>query len=536
MRRDLLILFGVALAARTVAALLIDFPPYADPAYYGLVAEQLANGHGFSVPVLWSFLEVGGHLPANPVLPVASNGHWMPLTSILAAGSISLFSGALGEARAAQLPSIVLGAALVPFTYLVSRELWAGRFGAWIAALLVLLAGPLLVMVPLVDSFAIFGAAGAGCIWCATRAVHAGRPGPWLIAAGAAAGLATLTRVDGVLLLVAPVAAWLGRRDWKTLPVRVAWGAGAVAAFLVVVAPWLLRDLAVFGSPLPSAGGHTLWITSYNEQFSISHNPSLASYLASGFGSIIGSKFLAWGELVGRTAVLLGGIFGIPFAVGLGRERGRAELAPFLVYFAVMFLAMGAVFTFHAPKGAYYHSALAWLPFAAGLAVASLGPTATSIGRAWPFLRRAATHRFLAVAGLLGAATLSLIGSAVLIGQWTDAHEKLALAAAFLRGHGTPADRVLAYDPAALHALSGNPGVAPPYDSFPVIEQVVGAYRVRWVVVTLRPGEARDPLRLWDGAAATDADGNHPGFLPARPAFTAPGVRVYEIVATARAL
>ena len=532
MRRDLLTLFGLALAARIVAALLIDYPPYTDPAYYGLVAEQLAAGHGFSVPVLWSFLEVGGRLPANPILPVASNGHWMPLTSILAAGSISLFGGALGELRAAQLPSIVLGAALVPFTYLVSRELWAGRFAGWIAALLVLLAGPLLVMVPLVDSFAVFGAAGAGGIWCATRAVRAGRPGPWLVAAGAAAGLATLARVDGVLLLVAPLVASLVRRDWNPLPVRLAWGAGAVAAFLVVVAPWLLRDLAIFGSLLPSAGGHTLWITDYNEQFSISRDPSVSAYLAWGAGNIIGSKVLAWGELAGRTAVLFGGIFVIPFVVGLWRERGRPELAPFLAYFAVMFLAMGAIFTFHAPKGAYYHSALAWLPFAAGLAVASLGPTATSIGRAWPFLRRAATHRFLAVAGLLGAAALSLIGSGVLIGQWTDAHDKLALAAAFLREGGDTGDRVLAYDPAALYALSGNPGVAPPYDSFPVIEQVVDAYRVRWVVVTLRPDEARDPLRLWDGAAATDADGNHPRFLPAKPAFAAPGVRVYEILAT----
>ena len=49
-------------------------------------------------------------------------------------------------------------------------------------------------------------------------------------------------------------------------------------------------------------------------------------------------------------------------------------------------------------------------------------------------------------------------------------------------------------------------------------------------VVTLQPGEQRDPLGLWDGAAATDADGNHPRFLPALPAYAAPGVRVYEVV------
>ena len=532
MRRDVLVLFGLALAARIVATLLIDYPPYTDPAYYGLVAEQLASGHGFTVPVLWSFLEVGGRLPANPILPVASNGHWMPLTSILAAGSISLFGGLVGDGRAAQLPSIVLGSAIVPFSYGLSRELWDSRFNAWIAALLVLLAGPLLIMVPLVDSFAVFGAAGAGSVWCATRAVRAARPGPWLVASGAAAGLATLARVDGLLLLVAPVIAWLVRRD-GSLARRLGWGAVAIGAFATVVAPWALRDLSVFGSPLPSAGGHTLWITSYNEQFSISHDPSLSSYLAWGAGNIIGSKLLAWGELVGRTAVLLGGIFVIPFLVGLWRERRRPGLAPFLAYFAAMFVAMGAVFTFHAPKGAYYHSALAWLPFAAALAAANLGPTATALGRGWPFLRRAATHRFLAVAGLLGAAVLSLVGSGVLIGQWADAYGKLALAAAFLERQGATADRVLAYDPAALHQLSGNPGVAPPFDGFPVIGQVVDAYRVRWVVVTLRPGEARDPLRLWDGAAATDADGHHPGFLPARPAFSAPGVRVYEVVSGA---
>lgn len=528
MRRDLVVLTALALATRVAAALLVDYAPYTDPAYYRLVADQLAAGHGFTVPVLWSFLEVGGRLPAHPALPVPSNGHWMPLTSILAAGSIWTLGGILGEGRAAQVPSILLGSALVPFTYLISRQLWDSRFTAWVAALLVLLAGPLLVMTPLVDSFAVFGAAGSLCIWSSIRAVHSARAGPWLVAAGAAAALATLARVDGVLLLVAPLAAWIvrgaqGRR------ISVAWGLAAVLAFALVMAPWLLRDLSVFGSPLPSAGGHTLWITEYNEQFSISHDPTIGSYLAWGIGNIVGSKLTAWGELLGRSAVLLGGIFVIPFAVGLWRERRRPELVPFLAYFVVMFLTMGAIFTFHAPKGAYYHSALAWLPFAAGVAAANLGPTATAAGRAWPFLRRSATHRFLSIAGLGGALALSLIGSTVLIAQWSDAHERLQAASAFLVEHARGAV-VMAYDPAALHLLSGNPGVAPPFDLYPVIGEVVEAYGVQWVVVTLPPGETRDPLGLWDGSEAADAAGGHPDFLPAAPAFEADGVRVFQVV------
>jgi len=533
MRRDLLILAGAALAARLVAALLVDYPPYTDPAYYGVVAEQLAAGHGFSAPVLWSFLEVGGRLPSNPVLPVPSNGHWMPLTSILAAGSISVFGEWLGPLRAGQLPMIVLGAGLVPFTYLVTLDLWRSRFSAWIAALLMLTAGPMLVMAPLIDNFAVFGACGAAAIWCSIRAVRTtnrAHAGPWLVAAGIGVGLATLARVDGLLLAAAPAAAWWVRADWRSQALRLAWGAASAAACVAVLAPWLARDLAVFGSAFPSAGGHTLWITTYNQQFTIGHDPTLADYLAQGPLPIIGSKLGAWGELVGRTAVLLGGLFVLPFAYGLWADRRRPELAPFLAYFGVMFVVMGAVFTFHAPRGAYYHSALAWLPWGAGLAASNLAPAATAAGRAWPFLRRPATHRFLAVAGLAGAVALSLVGSAVLVGQWSTAHGKLALAAAFLADRGETNAVVMAYDPAALHALTGNPGVAPPFDPFPVIGEVVDAYDVRWVVVTLGPGQTRDPLGLWDGAAATDAAGSHPNFLPAQADFVAPGVRVYRVV------
>ena len=525
-RRDVAILFGVALVIRTVAALLVDYPPYTDPAYYLLVGKQLAHGQGFTTPVLWSFLEVGGRLPTEPILPVPSNGHWMPLTSVVAAASIALFEPVLGAWRAAQVPFVLLSAALVPFTYLVGWELWQSRRVALSAALLALLAGPFLVLYPQVNNIAVFGAAGSGAVWCAIRAVRAERPLWWLVASGALAGVATLARVDGLLLLIAPTVGWWVRPGARSPGAALA----TVVAFLVVLGPWLVRDLAVFGAPFPSAGGHTLWITTYNQQFSIVSDPSLGDYLAWGLPNIAISKLAAWGELAGRVAVLLGGLFILPFAWGLWAERRRRELAPFLVYFAAVFVAMGLVFTFHAPKGAFYHSAAAWLPIALPLAVASLPGAANAAGRWWPFLHREATHGFLLVTGILGAAVLSLAGSAVLIAQWGAAHDRLALASDYLRDSGARTDRVLAYDPAALHALAGNPGVAPPFDPFPIIGEVVDAYDIRWVVVTLQPGETRDPLGLWDGASATDSLGTHPEFLPAEPAFEGPGVRVYEVV------
>src|SRR5688572_17163962 len=156
--RDLLVLFLIALVVRAVAVVLVPWPPFTDPAYYSLIAQRLVQGHGFTTPVLWSFLEVGGVLPDPAVLPLPSNAHWMPLTSIVAAGSMGLFGPSY---VAGTVPLVILSALLVPFTYIVTWGLWGVRWQAILAAVLALFAGPLLVMYPTLDNFAVFGAAGA---------------------------------------------------------------------------------------------------------------------------------------------------------------------------------------------------------------------------------------------------------------------------------------------------------------------------------------------------------------------------------------
>ena len=530
--RDLIVLFVVALIARAVAVAIVPWPPFTDPAYYSLVAQRLAEGHGFTTPVLWSFIEVGSVIPDPAVLPVPSNAHWMPLTSIVAAASMAVFGSTY---VAGTVPLVVLSALLVPLTYLIAMELFESRGAGLLAAALAIFAGPLFIMYPTTDNFAVFGATGAASLYCSMRAIRAPRPGPWLVAAGAFAGLATLSRIDGALLTFGVATAWLVRRGWTPWKAGAVggagfgWGLASAAAFLAVLAPWIARNVAVLGTPLPSAGGHTLWIRNYNEQFSIGHDVTLATYLEWGWANIIGSKLYSWGELVGQTGLLLGGIFFIFFVAGLWLFRRRAELAPFLVYFAVMFFAMGFFFTFHAPRGAFYHSAPAWLPWAFAIAAAAVGPACTAAGRWWRFLRRPATHRFIAVAGLAGAIALSALSSAILFAQWDRSRIRDEQAAAFLRANAAPDDVFMASDPASIHPLTELAGLAAPFDPFAVIEQVVDAYGVDWVVV-LRPGPGEtDPLNMWDGATGTDSQGEHPTFLAADPAFEGDDVRVFRV-------
>ena len=111
---------------------------------------------------------------------------------------------------------------------------------------------------------------------------------------------------------MAVATAWFvgrGWTPWKASGGRPSWAAGFVSAgaFLLVVSPWLVRQVIVFGSALPSSGGNTLWITSYNEQFSISADLSLQTYLDWGWQNIIGSKVNTLFVIAGRTMVLMGG-------------------------------------------------------------------------------------------------------------------------------------------------------------------------------------------------------------------------------------
>lgn len=526
--RDLAFLCALALVARVIAAALVPTAPYTDAAYYTLVAERLASGDGFSVPVLWSFLEVGGSLPPQPVLPVPSNGHWMPLTSVIAAGGMLLFGDGW---RGGQVPMIVLSVAWVAMTHATTWELWRRRRAAVVGALLAVFAGPLLIFMPLVEGFAVFGILGSAALYTALRAVHSGRPGLWLVASGALVGLSMLARVDGLLLAAAPaVAWWVRRRSDGRAGTSVRWVLASAATCMLVLMPWLIRNVMVFGAPLPSAGGHTLWITTYNEQFSIGHEVSIGSYLASGPIAIVASKVGALVELAGRSLGILGGPFAIAFLAGAWMHRRRPELVPVLAYLAVWLAAMVLIFTFHAPKGAFLHSAPAWLPAAYAIAAGSLAEAATRAGRWWRFLARPQTHRFLEATGLMAAVVISVASSLALLADWRASEVRLEAAAGFLAREANPGDVVMSEDPARVYLATGLEGVAAPFDPYRVVEWVVDAYDVRWVVVILDGAAARDPLGLWEGPNARDIEGKEPRFITEPAVFEAPGVRIFRIV------
>jgi hypothetical protein len=170
--------------ARPGPAHLASDPAYPDSAYYVDVARSLHAGQGFNVDFVWIFAEVGGTLPVNPVLPIPSNAHWMPLASIVQvrSGRVRQWRMGIGGAVCANR----IGRGAIDLGDRTRRR--SDHSPRW--ALGVLVAIPLLSTMYMAqpDNFSLYQHV-AGSLWMAARGLRGS--GRSFVLAGLLAGLAT---------------------------------------------------------------------------------------------------------------------------------------------------------------------------------------------------------------------------------------------------------------------------------------------------------------------------------------------------------
>src|SRR4030065_437863 len=119
----------------------------------------------------------------------------MPLASLLSAAGIYLAGDSF---RAAQLPFLLVAAALPLLTYTLAWRLYGDAGRARIAGMLALAPGLFLPFLLTTDTFGVFALVGGGAlaVMSASSMSHPRR----MAFAGALIGLAHLARADGVLL------------------------------------------------------------------------------------------------------------------------------------------------------------------------------------------------------------------------------------------------------------------------------------------------------------------------------------------------
>lgn len=484
-------LYLLALVARLVVAAGFPDPAYPDSFYYVDVARQLAAGNGLTVDFVWIFPEVGGGIPANPVLPIPANAHWMPLASLVQVPFIWLLGP---TAMASALPFAICGAFAAPLAWAIGRDAGVPAFVSLGAGVLTALPALSLVYMAQPDNFSLYQPLVAGSLFLAGRGMR-GSPRAFVLA-GLLAGMATLSRNDGLLVLGALGLAFLWDR-WRTVrgsrgearrPARIPFPAavGAVLAFTVAVAPWYLRQLATFGSISPSTGsGKVLFIREIGEWNSISTPASLDHLLGMGWGPLLATRLEGLGSALLIFTVLAGAFVLVPFMlIGGWRHRRDAAFGPYFGYAALLFAFSAIVSAVHVPGGTFIHSAVALVPHAYVLALEGVVVTVAWIARRRTTWDTGAASRFLAT-GLVGLGALAAVGGSLTVHQgWAGKRDRFQLIDAALRAaDADAADRVMSIDASGTRYWTGHGGVVLVNDPLEVVEQVAVAYDIRWLVL-----------------------------------------------------
>ena len=345
---------------------------------------------GFDVDAVWIFAEVGGTIPANPVLPDPLE---RPLDApgVARPGPVHLAPGPDGDRlRAAVRPPRRAGRpAHVGARARRRGEPAGGRGGrasSWRSPL------PSAVFMAQPDNFGLYQPLVAGALWMGARGLR-GHARSFALG-GLLVGLATLARNDGVLVgaALALAFAWDRWRAWRS-------GGAAPAGDPALGRGRLLRRSSWRswrrGSPAswPSSGrsrprrrpARCSSSAPSSEWNSITTPASLEWLLGQGVGPLVASRI---GGLVAALDDLRragrrrppGAVHGRSAA---GPAAARPDFGPFFAYAGLLFAFSTLVSAVHVPGGTFIHSAVALAPHAYVLALEGI---AVAVG--WVAARR----------------------------------------------------------------------------------------------------------------------------------------------------
>jgi hypothetical protein len=484
--RPFLLLYALALLVRLVLVALYPDPAYPDSFYYVDVARSLAATGRLEVDFVWIFAEVGGHIPAVPALPVPSNAHWLPLASLIQAPFIALLGP---TALASAVPTVLIGSLTAPLTYAIARDAGSRAEVRWGAGVLAAMPAAGTVFMSQPENFALLQPLVAATLWLAARGLK-GQPVAFALAGGLV-GLASLARNDAFILgaALALLFAWDRWRAWRGhVRPRIPWLAafGCAGLYLLVMGPWFVRQLTVFGSISPtSSSGYALWIRTIDEWNSTTADPSFAKWLAQGPATILQTQLGGLVASLGQFVVIICSVVLVPFlVVGAWRRRGSIDFRPWLVYTVLVFVGAAILYPLHVPGGAFIHTAVGLGPHAYVLALEGV---VVAVG--WLAARRrrwdagaasrvfvGAVVGFVAVTGLLYALPVQRAWDA-------ERGPRLAVGTQLDQMGVGREERLLSIDAAGFKYFTGHGGVVTPDDSLETIEAVALAYRTRWLVL-----------------------------------------------------
>jgi hypothetical protein len=428
---------------------------------------------------------------------------------------------------------VIIGATAAPLTWAIARDAGASRAIQVGAGLMTAVPAASTVFMAQPDNFALYQPLGAAALWLGARALKGDRRAFAL--AGLMVGLASLARNDGVLigLALAIVFFWDRWRAWRSGGGRspaIGWGQAFAcgALFAVVVAPWWIRQLVVFGSISPSsASGRILWIREITDMNSITIPATLQTFLGQGLGPLLESRLFGFIAAVGNYVIIVLSFVLTPFLIiGAWIRRGSLDYRIFFIYSALLFAAAGLIFAIHVPLGMFLHSAVALVPHSYILVLEGVMAAVAWTARRRPTWNQAEASRFFLSATVGVAILTGVLGTWKVHEEWARMRHGREMAGAAMDRLGIgPDERVMSGDTAGFKYFTGRGGVVTVSDPVDVIGRVGRAYGVRWMILerthivdtlgpvlkgTLRPAWLGPPAWTLDETPQHDAEDTYP--------------------------
>ncbi|MBF8281632.1 MAG: hypothetical protein HW378_547, partial [Anaerolineales bacterium] len=363
------------------------------------------------------------------------------------------------------------------------------------------------------DAFALYGLTAGGALFVyglTHTSTHPHVPLRWLFLSGLLAGLAHLTRADGLFIFGILLLLELSRREGRFIlhPAKQSFIL-LTCGYLLITLPWFLRNLLVVGTPLAPGGTRALWLTEYNDLFTYPADTlTLARYLAAGWGNILAGKWWALKINFGRLIAEQGTIFVFPFIlIGLWKLRRNGLYAPAILYGFALFALMTFVFTFPGPRGGLYHSAAALLPFFFSAALAGLDASVEAAARALPHWQPDKSKPVFTALLVLGAvAVTALIFQLRVVGvggrnpDATRTDTAYAEIGNWLAGQGDTQSIVAANNPPAFYYWTGHPSIVVPAGSADDLLNAMAAFGARWAALDVNHTEGLNALYALPGS------------------------------------
>ena len=358
--------FVVAFVVRAIFASTVTFPTPEDTAYYYGVARNLVEGRGLVSDAMWSYQTPPLVFP-RPAFEV-----WLPLPTLLAA--IPMFVLGTGF-HVAQISTVIIGAIVPVLAWRLAADL-AAELGLPLGRARTLAVGsgltaavslPLILHGVLPDSTTPFTALALAACLVMTRLLRDPRGAairdPRLLGLGVLFGLAALTRNEFAWLgLVWIVLAWRAGPSGLPLSRNERLRLVAVPAIVgaLVLAPWLVRDAIVFGSPLPGqAVANALSVTGF-DIFAYAHPPTLARYLDQGAGFLLSTRVEGFNHNLLSVLLIPSfpiGVIGLVGLIGSATVRAAATLRPLILVSILTFAATTLLFPVSTTWGTFLHAA-----------------------------------------------------------------------------------------------------------------------------------------------------------------------------------